>query len=171
MTTTITGTTGVSQCQPNSVSQDDLLDGVVGKGPSFSAAGTAASITYIDGAATAITGIPEIKDTASCYDPVTGRFTPNVAGDYQLNATCNIGGAFTTSFAKLRITASGLTVEGGISPTGSGTDVGFGAGSASTLAFFNGTTDFAFISLNHDSSGNKTGAIVVAFSGFLARAA
>lgn len=37
MTTQISGDTGVSQCQPNSVSQDDLQSGVVGKGPAFSA--------------------------------------------------------------------------------------------------------------------------------------
>ena len=68
------------------VTQSDLASGVAGTGPAFSA--------YLSGNQTLttqtfvkITCQTEEFDTASCYDNSTNyRFTPNVAGYYQVDA-------------------------------------------------------------------------------------
>ena len=66
-----------------------------GTGPAFSATITS-SQTLSSGVNTKITFNSEEFDTASCYDPTTNyRFTPNVAGYYQVNIVCNYYSAST----------------------------------------------------------------------------
>jgi len=51
-------------------------------GPTFRASGSGQSIS--GGVGNKITNATEVWDTASCYDTSTSRFTPNVAGYYQI---------------------------------------------------------------------------------------
>lgn len=85
MTTQISGDTGVSRCQPNSVSQDDLLDGVVGKGPAFRCQ---ASVDQ------SISGLSKIIFGAETYDTAgalaSSTFTAPVAGYYTFHAAVRL---------------------------------------------------------------------------------
>lgn len=84
MTTQVSGLTGVSQCQPGSVSQDDLAANVVGKGPAFRAYATGS--TTITASWNKVSFQAESFDTASSFDSTTNhRFTAPVSGYYQIN--------------------------------------------------------------------------------------
>jgi len=89
----------------------------------------------------------ESFDTDSCFDSTTNyRFTPNVAGYYQLNATVTTAtaasfgypafyknGSEYYQFARLQIQGSGI--------------------SGSTIMYLNGTTDYAEIFIFCDGAG------------------
>jgi hypothetical protein len=164
MPTTISGTTGVSQCQPGSVSQDDLAANVVGNGPAFSAyqTGTAqvlASNTWNN----VITLGAKEYDTANNFNVSTYRFTPTVAGYYQINAGISI-----VSDAKL---VAGIFKNGSVAKYGTGLASGTTA-SVSAVIQMNGTTDY--IELRGYSNTTATlvdGPASVYFQGVLVRAA
>ena len=80
-TGTISGVS-VGGLPDGSIAQADLASGVVGTGPTFRASGSGQSIS--GGVGNKITNATEVWDTASCYDTSTSRFTPNVAGYYQI---------------------------------------------------------------------------------------
>jgi hypothetical protein len=78
------------------VSQAMLASGVAGNGPSFRA--YQATVQNISsGTATKYICDVEVWDTASCYNPVTGRFTPNVAGYYLIMASLGWSGLGNTN--------------------------------------------------------------------------
>lgn len=89
MPITINGTgtiTGISAGGLNDgiITQPELATGVGGTGPAFSA--TMSADQTIGTSATKITFNTEVFDTNSNYDPTTNyRFTPTVAGYYQIN--------------------------------------------------------------------------------------
>ena len=105
-------------------------------------------------------------DTASCFDNSTNyRFTPNVAGYYQINANIN----FTSSrtYTVLSIYRNGVSNK--ISNNGNGTTA-LGC-SISALIYFNGSTDYIELYvLNGISQNVNTGANQTYFQAFLARA-
>jgi hypothetical protein len=141
MTTQISGDTGVSQCQPASVSQDDLRSGVVGKGPAFKAVWTA-NQTGITAGSWVVGKGAENFDTSNAYDPATGRFTPSVAGYYSVSWNANFNAT------------GGLTAQTtAISKNGNLTDfVGYSSGMAqsavagqtggATLTYLDGVSDY-----------------------------
>jgi hypothetical protein len=137
MTTQISGDTGVSQCQPNSVSQDDLQSGVVGKGPTFSAK-LSADVVIQDSVPTVIVFPVEVFDTSNSYDPLTGKFTPQVAGYYQLNASVGVNANAGKSRSTLQLVKN-ATDSISVSDELSG---GRFVHSVSGLAYLNGTTDY-----------------------------
>jgi hypothetical protein len=68
------------------VTQAKLGTGVAGNGPSFSVLGSG-NQSFSSASATKVTWNGTIQwDTASCYSAANNRFTPNVAGYYQVNA-------------------------------------------------------------------------------------
>jgi len=67
-----------------SVTQAKLAAGVAGNGPSFSAYASGGQ-TLNSGTETKLQFNNEDWDTANCYNTSTYRFTPNVAGYYQIN--------------------------------------------------------------------------------------
>jgi len=93
----LNGSTGVSLVQDGVIAQADLATGVAGTGPAFSAY-LSANQTVTSGVQTKVQCNTEVFDTASCYDNATNyRFTPNVAGYYQISATVGpYGGAIPT---------------------------------------------------------------------------
>jgi len=151
------------------VTQAMLATGVAGTGPAFSAyqssAQTLSSTTY-----TKINFQTEEWDTANCFDSTTNmRFTPNVAGYYQLN-----GGVSLNSFTAgviINFYKNGTSNKivyfnsfGGFSSSNGG----FG----SAIIYFNGSTDYvemyAYISAGQPLS---TGENLTYFQGTLIRTA
>ena len=112
-----------------------------GTGPAFAAYASAAQTVTL-ATATKVAIDTELFDTASCFDTSTYRFTPNVAGYYQVNIT--IRGFVATAFT---------TLQGQIFKNGSvfnrliSLSTTFSLGQASQLSasdiiYLNGTTDY-----------------------------
>lgn len=164
MTVQIDGSTGVSQCQPNSVSQDDLQNNIAGKGPAFS--GIANSVVALPVSTfTKLLFQQEEYDTAGAYDPVLSRFQPAVPGYYQISAAFSVA----TTAGNMAIA---LYKNGAIYRHSMAINTNAVALCASSLIFLNGTTDFVEVfgnsSVAQNTSNNGT---LTWFNGFLARAA
>jgi len=141
---------------------------VSGNMPAFSAY-RSGNQTFSSNTWTKIAFNTEEFDTASCFDSTTNyRFTPTVAGYYQVNAILDLGGSG-VSFTLSAFYKNGSQFK----------NIGFISNSAeiihtgSYLIYMNGTTDYlevyAYITA---SSPTVYGAsTAVAFSGFLARTA
>ena len=88
-------------------------------------------------------------DTDSCYDTSTSKFTPTVAGYYQINMCCaNSGGAS----LQLQIFKNGSSVKFGGYNGSTG-----GASSFSSIVYMNGTTDYLEF-YTYSSAGVNTNA-------------
>lgn len=150
------------------ITQSELATGVAGTGPAFSAyQSTSQSI-----ATTTFTKIQfqtELWDTANCFDnSSTYRFTPNVAGYYQVN-----GGATTVT------TSTTLIID--LYKNGSSyTRLGYGYPTAPSVygtsqVYLNGSTDYVelyvFQGAATQNLSNSTAPIATYFQGFLVRAA
>ncbi len=119
------------------ITQADLASGVAGTGPAFSAV-NAASQSISNTTITKLIYATEEFDTANCYDNTTNyRFTPNVAGYYQVNGAI-----------QLQNSVSGLNLyifKNGLGAKSSGVDAPLAAVSKyaiSALVYLNGSTDY-----------------------------
>lgn len=164
MTTQINGDTGVSQCQPNSVSQDDLQSGVVGKGALFRARSTGTPIpTGVGGAV--ITSWTEDYDTSGGF--ASNVFTPQIAGWYQVQGDVDWGNT-TSALCQLAISKNGTdfnVVRGAISATLSISQ------SISDLIYLNGTTDNIALKAYQYTATSPLSVTRATFSACLVRAA
>ena len=146
-----------------SVSQSNLASGVAGTGPAFSA--------YVPNNTQSLVTNTFIKiqfstiefDTASCYDNVTNyRFTPTVAGYYQVNLTVGFGGS-ATGFGLVSIFKNGSRFrDGTIIPNSNLGPLCV----ASALIYFNGTTDYVEGFAYQTSGGNLTVSVNTGTAGF-----
>lgn len=139
-----TGTV-VSTASTGVVSQAMLASGVAGNGPAFYATKAAGGQTVSSNVQTKITVTTEVFDTASCYDTSNSRFTPTVAGYYQINYAIYGGGTTNTQavisalykngaiYGSINISGTYLYVPAAYSDASS-------AGSA--LVYMNGTSDY-----------------------------
>jgi hypothetical protein len=117
--------------------QAGLATGVAGTGPAFSAYANA-SQSISSATFTKITFNVEEFDTANCFDSTTNyRFTPTVAGYYQVNVVFGSNG---NNSQWAIIYKNGNAFKYG-APNAAAVNVGFGA-SVSALIYMNGTTDF-----------------------------
>jgi hypothetical protein len=165
MTTQINGDTGVSQCQPNSVSQDDLQSGVVGKGLLVRAVVSAAQ-SIPNNSSVVKQFSTEFTDTDNAWNG--SRFQPNVAGFYLVSWSIQYpsGGTGERS-TSLRQNGS-VTLAGAVINASSG---GNPTVSATFIASLNGTTDYlevmayqnsgAAIDTTADASRNYFSAVLV----------
>ena len=113
-------------------------------------------------------------DTASCFDPTTNyRFTPNVAGYYQINAMIGASATSALTWNYIQVykngTADSIAIYG---PYGGTSNYG----QLATLIYMNGTTDYIELYVQLSGTGTLTvsggsGAVSTYMSGFLARAA
>lgn len=92
----VDGSVTTAKIAAGAVVQADLATGVAGTGPAFSA--------YISGSSQSVTGSTWTKlacnaeefDTNNCFDSTTNyRFTPNVAGYYQVTMGFSVSGGYT----------------------------------------------------------------------------
>jgi hypothetical protein len=146
------------------ITQPEMATGVAGTGPAFIVI-QSATTSLSSGAWTKITFTSESYDTNSNYDTTNSRFTPTVAGFYQLNTGVTFSGAqqaiaafYKNGSQQLRgfytapATMLGVTVSG--------------------LVYMNGSTDYVEVYVNSGSAGITTsGDATTWFNGFLARAA
>lgn len=156
------------------VTQGMLASGVAGNGPAFSAynSGTQSGLSL--GVYNKVNFNVEEFDTANCYNPSLARFTPNVAGYYQVNLAAQAGGSTNTNFVIARLYKNGSGVASGFGSgiNGSGIVYGNALSSGSFLVSMNGTTDYLEVYIYADGSGTASIASGTgSFSAFLARTA
>ena len=136
------------------------------QGPAFSVYANTLQSPVSAGTQTKVAMDTELFDTANCFDTTNYRFTPNVAGYYQLNAHLRASGISNYGSVSIYVNGSGLFVST-VPPDGSGyVDV-----TTSGVAYFNGTTDYAevyglggstcnFLVANYQYTSRFTGALV-----------
>jgi hypothetical protein len=134
-----------------------------GYGPAFSAT-LAANQTVVAATPTKCALSSEEFDTNTCFDNVTNyRFTPTVAGYYQINAVLSVAAGVTTLLAY-------IYKNGAVYSQGSRADVASARFNsfATALIYMNGTTDYIELFGYTSSTIFATG---TRLSGFLARPA
>lgn len=173
------GTIGVASITNTAITgtmtQAQIGNGVAGTGPAFSAF-MGSNQTLTSNIWTKLQFNNEAIDTASCYDPSTNyRFTPNVAGYYQVNLGI-YGGSST-----IRATGGAIYKNGSVfirqtfwlASEADGDDV---VVCISKLVYMNGTTDYiepyGYVYDNNVGTDLIVGSGVDSwFEGFLVRAA
>jgi len=147
---------------------------VSGNMPAFSAFGNV-SYSITTGVDTKVRFETERFDTANCFDSTTNyRFTPNVAGYYQINYIGRFQAA-SPSIAYLMLFKNGSSYIVGNQIMGISSGSNFDL-PASELVSMNGTTDYLEVYINVGGTSilvndNPTTTFVSSFSGYLARAA
>jgi hypothetical protein len=171
-----------SKMAPNSVDSSELANDAVSTGKIQNSAIT--TVKVADGAITVakVTGGPvfragqgtafsvanstwtkvtfgaEESDTASCY--ASNRFTPTVAGYYQLNAAAQYQGTTTAALFGIAISKNGSFTSQGV-----GLETTLYARSlVSDILYLNGTTDYVEIFILH-SQGTAQNCLGDYFSG------
>jgi hypothetical protein len=151
--------------------QADLAAGVAGNGPAFSAY-LSSNQSITSNVATKVAFNAELFDTASCFDTATNyRFTPTVAGYYQINGGLNAASSTTATRAYGMIYKNGsLYIQGSDgSPITGGT-----CSTASAVIYLNGSTDYVeFYALIVAAAASifGSGSTYTYFSGAMVRAA
>jgi hypothetical protein len=140
--------------------------------PAFSAysSGTAQNLTQY--ANTKINLQTETFDTNSNFDNVTNyRFTPTVAGYYQINATVTVTSALSTSGITATINKNGVSIAAG---SATGTAGMYPSAAVAALIYFNGSTDYVDLNCYNGSAGavsTSLGASQTYMNGSLVRGA
>ena len=136
MTTTINASTSSGLLVTPDNSGNVLLQYNGVAAPAFAVYPSAS--TTIAGTATKIAFDTKEFDTASCYNTTTYRFTPTVAGYYQINGQVMFNN--TTSWCTVYIYKNGSTYrQGNEITTGTGN---YFSVSVSSLVYLNGSTDY-----------------------------
>ena len=152
--------------------QADLATGVAGTGPAFYAYGTTTQ-TLSNGSATKIILNNEVFDTANCFDSTTNyRFTPNIAGYYQINGCCSLVSGSATQLVIASIYKNGSVYSYGTSSPVYSTIQNFV--SISNLVYLNGSTDYVELYVYHNLGSNwntSPSQTTTIFSGSMVRAA
>ena len=138
----------------------------INNGPAFSAGQSASGTSVSASTPTKIIFDSEEFDTANCF--ASSRFTPTVAGYYQINACVNFGSASATIFAIIYKNGSAYKrgqQSGSASASGQASVV-------SATVYFNGSTDYVEIygySGNSNTTSNDT--VNTWFNGSMVRSA
>lgn len=132
----------------SSVTQPKINGGVAGTGPAFSVYGSA-NQGFTSGVATKILLDTEVFDTNNNF--ASSRFTPTVAGYYQINGKARITGTGQTdSTVSIYKNGSQLII-------GTYTVTGLAFSIVSTVVYFNGSTDYVELYGNATTAtGNPT---------------
>jgi hypothetical protein len=135
---------------------------VSGNMPAFSAKGAAVSVATSTN--TKLTATTVAFDTNTNF--ASSRFTPTVAGYYQINATVACG-ASATGYVQVSIFKNGSSYLSGSAVANSSVGPNL---STSTLISCNGSTDYIEI-YSFQTSGGNLNMTITDFSGSLVRAA
>lgn len=141
------------------VVQDSLNGGVAGTGPAFSAShSTGGDQSVSANTWTKVLYETEEYDTASCFS--SSRFTPNVAGYYQVNASLYGGG-----------TLQQMVYKNGSQNKYVGSNAGSGVVQGSCVVYLNGSSDYIEIYGNTTSTAFYTSSTNIWFQATLVKAA
>jgi hypothetical protein len=169
-TLTLPAKTGnlITSADTATVTQTMIGAGVAGNGPAFGAYQSSAQTALAAGTWTKIVFQTEEFDTASCFDNATNyRFTPNVAGYYQINGAAQINGS-TSGFAA-SIYKNGTTLKTGTYVSATATQP---LSVVSSIVYLNGSTDYVELwGYSVSSLATFASQSATYFNGFLARAA
>lgn len=149
----------------SSVTQPKVASGVAGSGPAFAAyLGSTQSISGMTW--TKIQNNTEEYDTNSNYNTSNHRFTPTVAGYYQVNASINCSPA--NNFAVVSIYRNGSIYK-----QGANGGPAVNSSVVSTVVYLNGTTDYieAYAIQGSGTTLSPAGIEYNYFNGVLVRAA
>lgn len=155
MTMTISGSGSISGLVagglPNSViTQPELAANVAGNGPAFSAYASSGTVCS-NGGSTKIVLNSEEFDTNNNFDSTTNyRFTPTVAGYYNVNGYVSCG---SSSGCYITIFKSGSEFKRGTQTESASPQVGY---IVTSQIYFNGTTDYAELYFGNFSGSSKT---------------
>jgi len=153
------------------VTQSKFAANVAGNGPAFSAY-LASNQTIAHNTNTKVTINTKEFDTASCFDTSTYRFTPNVAGYYQINVAGYLVGTGVNGYVQVYIFKNGSAIKTTLFPYTSNN--GIGGVSLSTVVSMNGTTDYVEFYIYQVTGASQPligGQPSTTFSGALVRAA
>lgn len=158
---------------PNAtVTQAELAPGVAGNGPAFSAyMGANQTVTHIT--YTKLQFNTKTFDTDLDFDTTTYRFTPSIAGYYNITTTACLSSTTATHAISAFIYKNGVLYKAGCVSTPSTN--AFAASVASSIVYCNGSTDYieAYVYID---VGSGTGVVYALnssrsdFSGALVRA-
>ncbi len=169
-TLTLPAKTGniITSADSGTVTQTMLGTNVAGNGPAFSAY-ISATQSVSNNTNTKVAFNTKEFDTATCYDTTNYRFTPNVAGYYQVNATYFFAGY---AYQQISIYKNGSVAKAG---TYAGSAVALQNMVVSSIIQMNGTTDylevFVYQSSGSSQTGGSTGSNVNYFQAALVRSA
>lgn len=162
------GGAAVSFTAPPTVFSTVPAEKISAVGPSFSAYRATSTHAVTSGALTKVQFNAEDFDNGDCFDSATNyRWTPNVAGYYQVSAAVNITASSGMATVQAHIYKNGASIAiGNYVPGPSTTDT---IASVSRLVYMNGTTDYLEIWIY----ANGTSPVVAFtkgtfFTGFLA---
>jgi len=145
-----------------SIPQAALAAGVAGNGPSFFAYSAAAQ-ALTGGVYTKITFDTEVWDTNNNF--ASSRFTPTVAGYYQITATCQAAG--TATVGPFIAKNGSVVVYGSSIPS-----LSYAIANMSALVYCNGSTDYIeFFCYFSATLNTSPGAGTVNFQGAMVRSA
>jgi hypothetical protein len=149
---------------------DNLVIGTSGKGisypvpaggfalaPAFSAYGNAIQ-SISNNTATKIAYNTSVFDTNSNYSTANARFTPTVAGYYQVNCVVNVGLVLVTQLV-LDIYKNGATYQTVVADYNGGAAIVTNSSrilNGSSLVYLNGSTDYIEIYIYASNSGGST---------------
>jgi len=122
-------------------------------GPAFRAYPTTGQ-TITSGSLQKVNFGGETFDTGGCF--ANNKFTPNVAGYYQLNSTIRLDGSNGTGECMIVIYKNGAEHARGWNSSGVQFASNFWSMSVSDLAYANGTTDYFEIYIQHGSGSDRT---------------
>jgi hypothetical protein len=142
--TVVTNTAGT-------VTQTMVATGVAGTGPAFSAF-FSGSQTINDNVIAVVELNNEEFDTNNCFDTTTFRFTPNVAGYYQISGAIYFS-ANTVNYATAVISKNGSSLKYG--PQAGNGAFTYGS-TVSSIVYLNGTTDYVQLLAYQNSGTSKT---------------
>ena len=136
------------------VSLTSTLSSYTTKGPAFSAyPSSSVTQTITSGSQQKILFQNEEFDTNNNF--ASSRFTPNVAGYYQLNAVARISGTLGTGESMLVIWKNGSEYKRGSNASGTELGASFFAMQVSALVYANGTGDFFEVYIQQTSGGSR----------------
>lgn len=158
------GAVGSDELAASAVTQVKVGSGVSGTGPAFSAYQSVAQ-TLTSSTIAKIQFQTEEFDTANCFDNATNyRFTPNVAGYYQINGVLTV--TTSTTGVLLTIYKNGSRFKDGLYATNTNNS------SVNALVYLNGTTDYVelyglFVTGQNTNADSR----YTYFQGYMVRAA
>jgi hypothetical protein len=136
----VAGAVNTSYITDAAVTQAKLGAGVAGNGPAFSAYMSSNQTPSSDVTTKILCNVEEF-DTGSCYDTSNARFTPTVAGYYQVNGQMSCRLASSVTRFSTQIHKNGSVAKYGVDMYTSSGSNGYKA-SVSALIYLNGTTDY-----------------------------